>query len=122
MLIFLLAGHETTATTLTFALHLLARHPDVQSRALSEVDCVLGGRVPHAEDLDTLPYLTMVLGGPRACIGQHFAMLESVMALACQLQRFEFTAVDTEIPLGYGITLSADGPVRCRVVPRTQAG
>jgi cytochrome P450 len=30
VLIFLLAGHETTATSLAFALHLLARHPEHQ--------------------------------------------------------------------------------------------
>ena len=61
VLIFLLAGHDTTAIALTFALYLLGRHPDAQSRVRDEVDAVLGDRTPGAEDVDGLPYTTMVL-------------------------------------------------------------
>ncbi|MFD8010714.1 cytochrome P450 [Streptomyces sp. NPDC058955] len=194
VLVFLVAGHETTATSIGFALHLLARHPEVQRRAHEEVDRVLGGRTPGAADLDALPYVTRVLkeamrlfpaapamgrravaettidgvvipagadvvvvpwvthrhpaywedaerfdpdrftpeaeaarpryawfpfgGGPRACIGQHFSMLESVIALAMILQRHGFEAVDTEVPVAPAITLQAVGPARCRLVPR----
>ncbi|MFJ3905545.1 cytochrome P450 [Streptomyces sp. NPDC090025] len=194
VLVFLLAGHETTATSLGFALHLLARHPEQQARAQEEVDRVLAGRVPDAADLDALPYLTQVLkeamrlypaapaigrraveeavvdghripagadvivapwvthrhprywpdperfdpdrftpeaeaarpryawypfgGGPRACIGQHFSMLESVIALAMVLQRYGLQAVDTEVRLGSAITLQALSPARCRLVAR----
>ncbi|MFK0048552.1 cytochrome P450 [Streptomyces sp. NPDC090741] len=191
VLIFLLAGHETTATSLAFSLHLLARHPEQQARAREEVSRVLADRTPEAADLDRLPYLTQVLkeamrlypaapvigrssvaatevgglviptgadvilapwvthrhprywpdpdrfdpdrftpeaeagrpryawfpfgGGPRACIGQHFSMLESVIALAMILRTYEFEAVDTEVPVSAGITLRADGPIRCRI-------
>ncbi len=194
VLIFLLAGHETTATSLGFALHLLARHPEQQTRTREEVDRVLRGRLPGAQDLDALPYTTRVLkeamrlypaapatgrravgdteiggfhipdrsnvfvspwvthrhpaywedperfdpdrftpeaeaarpryawfpfgGGPRACIGQHFSMLESVLALAIVVQAYELTALDTDVPLAQGITLQATGPVRCRLTPR----
>jgi cytochrome P450 len=39
VLVFLLAGHETTAGALTFTLHLLGRHPDIQDRvAAAAVD------------------------------------------------------------------------------------
>jgi cytochrome P450 len=58
-------------------------------------------------------------GGPRACIGQHFSMLESVLALATLLRSYELEAVDTEIPVAAGITLQATGPVRVRVRART---
>ncbi|MER5636843.1 cytochrome P450 [Kitasatospora sp. NPDC002227] len=195
VLIFLLAGHETTATSLTFALHLLGRHPEVQRRARAEVGEVLGGRAPGVADVEQLSYLTMVLkesmrlypaagifgrraveaceiggheipagadvmvspwvthrhpghwpeperfdperftpereaarhryawypfgGGPRACIGQYFSMLESVLALAALLQAFEFEAVDREVPIGQGLTLQAEGPVRVRLTPRS---
>jgi cytochrome P450 len=61
VLIFLLAGHDTTAIALTFALYLLGRHPDAQRRVHDEVDAVLGDRTPAAEDVDRLPYTTMVL-------------------------------------------------------------
>ncbi len=191
VLIFLLAGHETTATSLAFSLHLLARHPEHQARAREEITRVLGDRTPEAADLERLPYLTQVLkeamrlypaapvigrnavaeaevaghtipagadvilapwvthrhpqywpdperfdpdrftpeaeaarpryawfpfgGGPRACIGQHFSMLESVIALAMILRAYEFEAVDTEVPLGAGMTLEVGGPLRCRI-------
>jgi cytochrome P450 len=61
VLIFLLAGHDTTALALTFALHLLGGHPDTQRRLRDEVDEVLGDRTPTAEDFEALAYTTMVL-------------------------------------------------------------
>lgn len=60
-LVFLLAGHETTATTLTFALYLLGRHPRAQRRLHDEVDAVLDGRAPGAEDVAALRYTAMVV-------------------------------------------------------------
>ncbi|MFF8787501.1 cytochrome P450 [Streptomyces sp. NPDC015125] len=198
VLIFLLAGHETTATSLAFTLHLLARHPEEQQRVREEIDRVLGERTPTAADLDRLPYLTQALkesmrlypaapvvsrravaateiggyripagadvvvapwvthrspelwedperfdprrfapereaerhryawfpfgGGPRACIGQHFSMLESVLALAVLLRAYELEAVDREVPVAAGITLQATGPARVRLRPRHGAG
>ncbi|MER7568295.1 cytochrome P450 [Streptomyces sp. NPDC097941] len=194
VLIFFLAGHETTATSMTFALHLLARHPEAQARAREEVDRVLGGRTPTADDFDRLEYVHMALkeamrlyppspgisrrataeteidgycipagkivflspwvthrhpaywqdpeafaperfspeleaerpryawfpfgGGPRACIGQYFSMLEAVLAIAVILQAFEVEAVDTEIRLTQKMALRSEGPIRCRFIPR----
>jgi cytochrome P450 len=51
-----LAGHETTALTLTFAFHLLAHHPEAEARLASELDEVLGGRPPTAADVPRLRY------------------------------------------------------------------
>lgn len=191
VLVFLLAGHETTATALAFALHLLALHPEQQRLAREEARTVLAGRAPTAADLDALPYVTRVLkeamrlypsaalggrraveetvidgyvipagaqvvvaplvthrhpdhwedperfdpdrflpeaerarhryawfpfgGGPRACIGQHFSMLEAVLALGVLLRDFELEAVDRRVALGLGITLRAASPMRIRV-------
>ncbi|MER7760585.1 cytochrome P450 [Streptomyces sp. NPDC097619] len=193
VLIFLLAGHETTATSLAFSLHLLGLNPEVQERARAEVLSVLGDRDPVAADLDALPLLTRVLkeamrlypaapvigrravaatvvdgheipagadvivapwvshrdprywpeperfdpdrflpeaeaarpryawfpfgGGPRACIGQHFSMLESVLALAMLLRAHTFEGVPGEIPLAAEITLRPSVPVPTRIGP-----
>jgi cytochrome P450 len=61
VLIFLLAGHDTTALALTFALHLLGRHPAAARRLRDEVDDVLGDRRPTADDFEALAYTAMVL-------------------------------------------------------------
>src|SRR5262249_10346440 len=51
-----LAGHETTANALAWTLWRLALHGDARARAVQEVDRVLGGRLPTAEDLRALPF------------------------------------------------------------------
>ena len=56
----ILAGHETTANALSFALDLLARHPEVQERLHDEAAAVLGERTPGADDYPRLPYATQI--------------------------------------------------------------
>lgn len=51
-----LAGTETTAGALAWALYLLSRNPDVRSEFFREVDTVLGGTRVCADDLPRLPY------------------------------------------------------------------
>jgi cytochrome P450 len=60
-LIFLLAGHETTSTALTFTLHLLGRHPEEQERVHAELAATLDGRPPTAADAHGLERTAMVL-------------------------------------------------------------
>lgn len=60
-LIFLLAGHETTSTALTFTLHLLGRHPREQAKVHDELDAVLAGRLPTTDDLPALGLTTMAI-------------------------------------------------------------
>ena len=50
------AGHETTANALAWTWYLLATHPEAKARFHEEVDRVLQGRAPNAEDLPQLPY------------------------------------------------------------------
>ena len=57
----MLAGHETTALTLGFALHLLAAHPEVQARLVTEIAGVLGDRAATAADLPRLAYADAVV-------------------------------------------------------------
>ncbi|XP_072799578.1 cytochrome P450 2W1 isoform X1 [Vicugna pacos] len=57
-----MAGTETTSSTLQWAALLMAKHPQVQGRVQEELDCVLGpGRPPRPEDQQALPYTNAVL-------------------------------------------------------------
>ncbi|MFE3824526.1 cytochrome P450 [Streptomyces sp. NPDC059092] len=194
-LVFLLAGSDTTATSLTFAMHLLARHQDVQDSTRAEVLAALGDRRPTPEDLDAIPALERVVkeamrlypaapvlirraaeaavigghaipagsyvyvcpwvthrhpaywpdperydpdrflperesgrsryawfplgGGPRSCIGNHFAMLQMKLAVAMLLQRYRFTGAEEAVPLEVGVTIRAARTVGCRLTPVT---
>jgi cytochrome P450 len=194
-LIFLLAGHETTSTALTFTLHLLGRHPSEQQLVLDELDTVLDGRPPTLDDAPALERTAMAIkeamrlyppayalgrlsvtenevggysipagayvvvsqfathrhpqfwddaeafdparftperegarhshayfpfgGGPRACIGSHFAMLEATMAVALLLQHFRISSDQEDVPLDTeGITLRPKGAVPIQLAAR----
>jgi cytochrome P450 len=192
---FLLAGHETTATALTSALHLLGRHPQVQEELYEEAVQVLDGRPAAAADVPRLGVAarafhealrlyppawviprwtqaedvvggyrvgegTMVVtapwvtqrdprwwqepdrflperwmgdrqstqhryswfpfgGGPRACIGRHFALQEAVLALTAIVQRYRIRPLDTNLPLGAGVTLRPAAGVPALLEPRS---
>jgi len=51
-----LAGHETTASTLSWTWWLLGQNPRVEAKLHAELDAVLGGRPPSFDDLARLPY------------------------------------------------------------------
>lgn len=192
-LIFLLAGHETTATSLTFTFHLLGRHPDVQRKVRKEVLDLLAGGSPDLEDVKGLSYTTMAIkeamrlypaahsiprlvietdrlggyeipagsvavlspwvthrhpefwedpdrydperftparektrhryayfpfgGGPRACIGQYFSMLEAVIVTAMLVRAYELTSPEGPVKLFTGITLRPKQAMPCRIDP-----
>lgn len=56
-----LAGHETTANTLSFVWFLLSQAPDAAAALGAELDEVLGGRMPTLADLARLPYARAVI-------------------------------------------------------------
>jgi cytochrome P450 len=58
---FLLAGHETTALTLSWTWHLLGQNPEVEQKLHEELDRVLDGREPSFSDLPALPYSERVI-------------------------------------------------------------
>jgi cytochrome P450 len=56
-----LAGHETTAIALSWALMLLSQHPEVDERLFRELRTVLDGGSPRAADVSRLPYTQAVV-------------------------------------------------------------
>jgi cytochrome P450 len=189
MIIFLFAGHDTTATTLTYALWALGRHPDVQERVAAEV-AELGDRRLTPDDVARLGFTVRVLqealrlcppgptgtrmatrdvevagyrvkagtmlafgrmavqtdptlwddplrfdpdrfsperqgrdrwqyvpfgGGPRSCIGDHFAMLEATLALATIVRRVEIESKSADFPLAVPFTMVAAAPIMATV-------
>jgi len=187
-LIFLLAGHETTSTALTYTLFLLGRHPEEQERVHEEVAAAAGdpaalprtamavkeamrlyppayalGRTLHADEeigghripadsfvavsqwathrhasfweeaerfdperfapereAERHPYAYFPFGGgPRGCIGSHFALMEAVIALSILLGRHRIAAVPDDVPVDTnGITLRPAGAVPIRLAAR----
>lgn len=60
LITFVLAGHETTSSALTWAWYLLARNPHVEAKLHAELDEVLGDRAPTIDDLPRLRYTSNV--------------------------------------------------------------
>ncbi|XP_053692133.1 probable cytochrome P450 4d14 [Sabethes cyaneus] len=64
---FMFAGHDTTASAITFLLYTLAKHPDVQQKVYEEIIAVLGdssssGETPlNISTLNDLKYLDLVI-------------------------------------------------------------
>src|SRR5256884_4174541 len=56
-----LAGHETTASTLSWTWWLLAQNPEVEAKLHAELDAVLGNRAPSLDDLPRLAYTGHVI-------------------------------------------------------------
>ena len=57
----LIAGHETTAAVLTWALFELTKHPECMKKAREEIDRVVGDRTPTFEDVKELEYVRLVI-------------------------------------------------------------
>lgn len=96
---FLLAGHETTATTLSWAWYLLTLHPEWQERLYEEVHAVTGGRRLTADDVAALP-LT------RAVIDETLRLYPVVPNLLRRARETLEVAPDITIPRGDTVLIS----------------
>jgi cytochrome P450 len=193
LLIFMLAGHDTTATALTYSLWILGQHPDIQDRVAAEV-AAIGDRELTPDDVPRLGYTVQVLheslrlcppaagvarlatrdiavcgyrvqagsllavgiyglhhdpvlwpnpevfdpdrfsqentktrdrwqylpflGGGRPCIGEHFARLETTLALATIVRDLKVESIDDDFECEVPFTTVAKGPIRARVSRR----
>ncbi|MEM9739147.1 MAG: cytochrome P450 [Pseudomonadota bacterium] len=55
--VFFLAGHETTASALTWTLYALADRPELAARARAEVASICGSALPNLADIKRMPFL-----------------------------------------------------------------
>ncbi len=94
-----LAGHETTAITLSWAFYLLDRHPDSEARVHEEVDRVLAGGPPGLSDLERLPYC-------RAVIDETLRLFPPVHIFSRQALA-EDVVCGTRVPKGSFITVAS---------------
>ncbi|MDG4787721.1 cytochrome P450 [Micromonospora sp. WMMD1102] len=180
MLVFLLAGHETTSAGLAFTMHLLGRHPEVQERVvagigtgddelvraaamegmrlyppvysmerMTETDVVVSGhRIPANTKVVVAPWVTHrhpefwpdperfepdrflgqqerpryayfpFGGGPRSCIGEHFALLEMTVLLSALLARYRVDTSDERLEVVPMVTLRPADAVRVTLTVR----
>ena len=61
LLTFIVAGHETTALTLSWALYLVGFDQTVQDKARAEAQSVLAGRAATGADVEHLPYIRQII-------------------------------------------------------------
>jgi cytochrome P450 len=57
----IVAGHETTASTLNWMWYLMSQHPDVEERLANELRSLPGSALPELEDLPKFPYARQIL-------------------------------------------------------------
>jgi cytochrome P450 len=57
----LIAGHETTAAVLTWAVFLLSQNPEKIRKAQAEIDAVLGQGPPTYESMKKLEYIRLIV-------------------------------------------------------------
>jgi cytochrome P450 len=97
-----IAGHETTALTLTWLFTLLVGRDDVLDRMREEVDTVLGDRDPQFEDFPRLPYLRQVVDETLR-LRSPVVMNARTAVADDDLMGFRVNAGDVVMPLFYAV-------------------
>ncbi|MCP2013898.1 cytochrome P450 [Deinococcus sp. HSC-46F16] len=93
-----LAGHETTATLLTFLFLSLSRHPEVRAGVQAEVRAALGDRTPTAADLRGLPLLN-------ACIQETLRLYPPAWLVPRQATA-PVTVAGVDVPQGGNVSVN----------------
>lgn len=90
----LIAGHETTASALTWALFELVQKPDLLAEVRAEIDSALpDGRPPSLEDMDNLELV-------RLCVAESLRMYpEPPLLIRRAIQEDEIPAVGIDKPV-----------------------
>ena len=106
-LTFLLAGHETTSTTMTWCTYLLAKHPEVQKRLSEEVSAAFAfDTVPSLDTVQQLQLLNNV-------IKETLRLLPPVAGLSRKTSEDEFLPyAQVYIPKGAEIVFNMYGMMR----------
>ena len=91
-----LAGHETTALALTYALFLLAQHPEAEQKLAAELEAVLARRPPQAADRASLPYTEAVLSESMRLYPPVWALARNALA-DCEIGGYFIPAKSTLI-------------------------
>ncbi|WAR13353.1 CP3A5-like protein [Mya arenaria] len=59
--VFMIAGFDTTASTLSWLVYDLVTHPDIQDKLIAEIDEKLAGEEPNYDNVFGMSYLDMVV-------------------------------------------------------------
>ena len=96
---FLMAGYQTTASALSWAWYLIARHPDAQERLAEAAGTALDHHPPDADRLDVVPYIGQVLDETMRLYPPGWAFTRTPLA--------DDTVVGHHIPAGAVVIVSA---------------
>uniref|UniRef100_A0A182U3V9 Cytochrome P450 n=1 Tax=Anopheles melas TaxID=34690 RepID=A0A182U3V9_9DIPT len=92
---FILGGHDTTATSISWTLFLLGTDPTVQERVVQEIECVMGDggeRWPTMRELNEMRYL-------EACIKEGLRLYPSIPIIGRRLTE-DVRLADHVVPAG----------------------
>ncbi|XP_066298428.1 cytochrome P450 4A25-like [Branchiostoma lanceolatum] len=96
---FLLEGHDTTASGISWSLYCLAKHPGHQDRVREEVDVVMAGKDELIwEDISKLKYLTM-------CVKEAMRLYPPVPIVSRKITR-DFNFAGHRFPAGANLDVN----------------
>ncbi|XP_006841947.2 cytochrome P450 97B2, chloroplastic isoform X6 [Amborella trichopoda] len=102
----LIAGHETTAAVLTWAVFLLAQHPSEMKKAQAEIDKVLGSTEITIESIKKLEYIRLIIAETLRLFPQPPLLIRRTLRLDTLPGGFKGDKDGYAIPAGTDIFIS----------------